>query len=149
MAGFWVNRASRTIVRILDAQLRPLGLAMSHLPVLRALAEGGAQPQKALAELARVEQPTMAELLARMEQYGLVRRGPNPADRRGSLLSVTRLARARLPRAIAMLVACERAATAGFSDEERAMLVALLRRIVDNLERSGALGAAAAGSARE
>src|SRR5262252_2229808 len=65
LVGFWINLASRTIVRVLDARLRPLGFAMSHLPVLRALAQGGALSQKELARMARVEQQTMAELLAR------------------------------------------------------------------------------------
>jgi hypothetical protein len=52
------------------------------VPVLRALAEGGSLAQKELARLARVEQPTMAEMLARMERDRLVERHPNPDDKR-------------------------------------------------------------------
>jgi DNA-binding MarR family transcriptional regulator len=87
MVGFWVNLASRTIVRVIDAQLRPLGFSIGHLPVLRALAEGRSLAQKELARLARVEQPTMAEMLARMERDRLVERHPNPDDKRVSLTS--------------------------------------------------------------
>ena len=50
---------------------------MSHLPVLRALVHGRALSQKDLAEQARVEQPTMAEMLVRMERDGVVEREPN------------------------------------------------------------------------
>jgi MarR family transcriptional regulator for hemolysin len=134
MVGFWINRASRSIVRVLDARLRPLGFAMSHLPVLRALAEGGALSQKDLARTARVEQPTMAEMLARMERDGLVQREPNPHDKRGSLTSLTRSARTRFPKAGETLMAGEREAMAGFSDQEKAMLLGLLRRVVKNVD---------------
>jgi DNA-binding MarR family transcriptional regulator len=134
MVGFWINLTSRTIVRVLDARLRPLGFALSHLPVLRALAEGGALAQKDLARLARVEQPTMAEMLGRMERDGLVEREQNPDDRRGSLISLARGARARFPKAAEALVEGERQAMAGFSDKEKALFLEFLQRVVKNLE---------------
>jgi DNA-binding MarR family transcriptional regulator len=133
MVGFWINLASRTIVRVMDARLRPLGFALSYLPVLRAIAERGALSQKELAQLARVEQPTMAEMLARMERDGLVEREPNPDDRRGSLTSLTRGARARFARAAETLLEGERQAMAGFSDEEKALFLQFLERVVKNL----------------
>jgi DNA-binding MarR family transcriptional regulator len=134
LVGFWINLASRTIVRVLDARLRPLGFAMSQLPVLRALGEGGALAQKELARLARVEQPTMAEMLGRMERDGLVERVQNPEDKRGSLTSLSRAARARFPKAAEALMAGERDAVAGFSDDEKALFVQFLKRVVKNLD---------------
>jgi|SRR5580658_1768694 MarR family transcriptional regulator for hemolysin len=133
LVGFWINLASRTIVRVIDARLRPHGFAISYLPVLRALAEGGALSQKDLARLARVEQPTMAEMLARMARDGLVQREPNPDDKRGSLTSLTRSARTRFPRARETLMEGEREAMAGFSDEEKALFLKFLQRLVSNL----------------
>ena len=135
MVGFWINLASRTILRILDARLRPLGFAMSHLPVLRALAEGGSLSQKDLARLARVEQPSMAEMLARMERDGLVQREPNPEDKRGSLTSLTRSTRMRFPKVAGALAQAEGEAMAGFTEQEKAVLVDLLQRVVNNLEK--------------
>jgi MarR family transcriptional regulator for hemolysin len=132
--GFWINLASRTIIRVLDARLRPHGFAISYLPVLRALSEGGALPQKDLVRLARVEQPTMTEMLARMERDGLVEREPNPDDRRGSLTSLTRSARTRFPKARKTLREGEREAMEGFSDEEKALFLEFLQRFVRNLE---------------
>ena len=88
-AAFWINRASRTLLRHFDARLRPLGFAMSHLPVLRALADGGSLSQTELAQAARVEQPTMAETLVRMVRDGVAQREPNPNDKRGTLISLT------------------------------------------------------------
>jgi MarR family transcriptional regulator for hemolysin len=132
--GFWINLASRTIVRVLDARLRPHGFAISYLPVLRALAEGVSLSQKDLARVARVEQPTMAEMLARMERDGLVERGPNPDDRRGSLTSLSRMARTRFRKAREIIVEGEREALAGFTEQEIALFVELLQRVVRNLE---------------
>jgi len=136
-AGYWINRASRTIVRQLDAKLRPHGFALSYLPVLRALADGQARTQSELAVAAGVEQPSMAETLVRMVRDGVVERAPNPNDRRGSLVSVTRRARTRFPKAREAIIAAEESAMAGLSASERATLRDLLRRVVANLE-SGA-----------
>ncbi|MBF5046654.1 MarR family transcriptional regulator [Aggregicoccus sp. 17bor-14] len=133
-AAFWLNRASRALLRLHESRLRPLGFGMSQLPVLLALEADGALSQKELARCARVEQPTMAEQLARMERDGVVQREPNPEDRRGSLTSLTRTARARLPELKAALLRGEEEATAGLSAKERATLLQLLQRVVQNLE---------------
>jgi MarR family transcriptional regulator for hemolysin len=135
-AGFWINRASRLLLRSLDARLRPFGFAMSHLPVLRALSRTRSLSQKELAQLARVEQPTMAEMLARMERDGVVQHEQNPDDKRGILISVTRRSRARFPKAKEALVEGEREAMAGLTDAEQVLLRELLQRVVRNLESS-------------
>lgn len=136
-AGYWINRVSRALLRDFDARLRPHGFAMSHLPVLRALVHGRALSQKDLAEQARVEQPTMAEMLVRMERDGVVEREPNPEDRRGVLISLTHRSRARIPKAKAALVEGERAAMAGLSQTDQRLLRELLQRVADNLEENG------------
>ncbi|MFY2563246.1 MarR family winged helix-turn-helix transcriptional regulator [Corallococcus terminator] len=136
-SAYWINRASRLLMRVHEARLRPLGFGMSQLPVLVALEDGGTLPQKTLAELAHVEQPTMAEMLARMERDGVIQREPNPEDKRGSLTSLTSQSRARLPEAKAALMLGEDEATAGFTQKEKALLRELLQRVVQNLETEG------------
>jgi DNA-binding MarR family transcriptional regulator len=101
---------------------------------LFALEEGEPLSQKELAEAARIEQPSMAELLARMERDGVVQREPNPEDKRGSLTSLTRAARARLPDAKEALWQGEDEATAELSEREKATLIKLLQKVVRNLE---------------
>ena len=134
--AFWINQISRRILRLHDARLRSLGLGMSQVPVLLALEQSGALSQKELAEKSRVEQPTMAEMLARMERDGIIERTPNPEDRRGSLVSLTRRTRGRIPKAKDALMQGERDATAGFSAAEKAMLMELLLRVANNLENA-------------
>jgi len=133
-AAFWINRASRVLLRSFDARLRPFGFAMSHLPVLRALVDGRSLPQKELVHLAQVEQATMAEMLVRMERDGVVERQPNPDDGRGTLLSLTDQARARIPKGMAALLEAEREAMEGLTDAEKTLLRELLQRVVRNVE---------------
>ena len=113
---------------------------MSHLPVLRALADARSHSQTELAQAAGVEQPSMAETLARMVRDGVVQREPNPADKRGTLVSITRRSRSRLPKARAALVEADREAMAGLSDAERALLRDLLQRVAKNLEAASESG---------
>jgi MarR family transcriptional regulator for hemolysin len=136
-AAFWINRASRSLLRSFDARLRPFGFAMSHLPVLRALAGGRSLSQKDLAQLARVEQPTMAEMLVRMERDGVIERERNPDDGRGTLISLTRRSRARIPTAMVALLEGDHVAMDGLSDAEKTTLRQLLQRVVQNLEADG------------
>jgi MarR family transcriptional regulator, transcriptional regulator for hemolysin len=132
--SFWINRASRSILRRFDASLKPFGFTMSQLPVLRALADGLSHSQAELATFAKVEQPSMVETLARMERDGIVRREPDPNDRRGIRITITRQSRARLPKGRAALMHTESELMAGFTDAERAQLRELLKRVVKNAE---------------
>lgn len=133
-SAYWINRASRALLRLHESRLRPLGFGMSHLPVLLALEDGVARSQKDLAARACVEQPTMTEMLTRMERDGVVEREPNPEDKRGSLVTLTRRSRSRLPKAKAALLQGEEEAMASFTKEERALLLKLLQRVVGNIE---------------
>ncbi|RKG71195.1 MarR family transcriptional regulator [Corallococcus sp. CA054B] len=131
---FWINHASRLLMRHFEQRLRPLEFGMAYLPVVIALEEHGPLLQKQLAEYAHVEQPTMAALLTRMERDGLIARHPHPDDKRASQISLSAKARERLPQAKEQLEDVAEQATAGFSEKERATFMSLLRRVVANLE---------------
>jgi DNA-binding MarR family transcriptional regulator len=76
----------------------------------------------------------MAQLLSRMERDGLIRREPDPSDRRSSLVMLTDTARERLPAGRQVLREGNAEMTHGLSPDEVATLVALLRRVLDNVE---------------
>ena len=59
----------------------------------------------------------MAQMLARMERDGLIRRAPDPADGRSSRITLTEVAEARLPDAVAVLLRGNREVLRGFTDE--------------------------------
>ena len=114
--------------------MRPLGFGMSQLPVLHALADGGSRTQKELAQWARVEQPTMAEMLARMERDGLIVRLPDPADRRSALISLTPLGRKSAKEALAAAMQTNELGLSVFSSTERAQFLDMLRRLIAVLD---------------
>jgi len=133
--GHLVSLAARGFARLSEARLKPLGFGVGHLPVLVALREGRASTQRDLARFARTEQPPMAQMLARMERDGLVRRTPDPSDGRSSRVAMSEAAAARLPSAIGVLLEGNREALGGFTRDEAAQLVVLLKRLIANLDR--------------
>jgi DNA-binding MarR family transcriptional regulator len=133
--GHLISLAARGFARLSEARLKPMGFGVGHIPVLIALATGKARTQRDLARFARVEQPPMAQMLTRMERDGLIRRTPDPVDGRSSHVVLTALAEANLPDACETLFAGNREALDGFSEAEQAQLVALLGRLIVNLDK--------------
>ncbi len=130
-----INRVARLMTRVGEARLKPLGFSPGQLPVLGALMRHGPLSQKALAEGGKIEQSSMAQMLARMARDGLVTRRPDPDDGRASLYSLTETARDRLPALSQALTEGGREALAGFSAAEEETLRLLLKRMIANLER--------------
>ena len=133
--GHLISLAARGFARLSEARLKPHGFGVGHLPVLIALADGQAGTQRDLARFAKIEQPSMAQMLVRMERDGLIQRTPDASDGRSSRIALTDLAQTRLPDACAALFKGNREALRGFTDEEAAQLVALLTRVITNLDR--------------
>jgi MarR family transcriptional regulator, transcriptional regulator for hemolysin len=132
--GHLINRAARLLLRLADAKFRPLGLGVAAFPVLSMLRTGQKLSQKDLALCARIEQPSMAQLLSRLERDGMIKRSPDPDDGRSSLISITRKALGILPEIDAAVDAGNEMAVAGMSDGEIKMLINLLQRLIGNLE---------------
>jgi MarR family transcriptional regulator, transcriptional regulator for hemolysin len=132
--GHYFSRIARGLSRLGDVRLHALGFATAQLPVLTALKDGARLTQTELCRWAKVEQPTMAQLLARMERDGIIRRDPDPKDGRRSLVSLTKQARARLPAGRAILKQANKDMTRGLSGQEVKTLVDLLRHVLGNVE---------------
>lgn len=130
-----VNMASRAFLRLGERRVKPFGFSIGQLPVLYLLRDGSAMSQRDLARAIKVEQPSMAQILARMERDGWIRRTPDPDDGRSHLVSLTKAALAKLPAARAALHRDRDRALDGFSAAETATLLKLLRRLNQNLDR--------------
>lgn len=133
--GHLISLAARGFARLSEARLKPLGFGIGHVPVLVALRTGKATTQRDLARFAKIEQPPMAQMLARMERDGLIQRTPDPADGRSSRVSLTAEAEERLPDAIVALFQGNSEALSGFTEEEAALFTRLLLRVIANLDR--------------
>ena len=133
--GYMTNWAARLLARAIDRRLGALGLSSGHLPVIFALGDGGALPQKVLAQAASIEQPTMAATLARMERDGLIERRPDPEDGRSALIRLTPDAITKAQAVMAAVQAVNGEALAGIAADEREAFLKTLATIVANLER--------------
>ena len=133
--GHLISLAARGFARMSDSRLKPLGFGVGQLPVLVALQNGNASTQRDLARFARVEQPPMAQMLARMERDGLIERTRDPADGRSSRIVLTKAAQQRMPEATTTLFQGNREALTGFTDAEAVQLVDLLTRLIENLDQ--------------
>lgn len=75
-------------------QARPVGdLTVTQLSALTSLELAGALTPRELADVERVQPPTMTKIVAKLERRGLVQRTPHPTDRRQVILSSTELGR--------------------------------------------------------
>lgn len=133
-AGYMTNWAARLFARALERQLAPLGISPAYMPVLFALADGTALTQKALAERAAVEQPTMTATLKRMERAGVIVRRPNPDDGRSALVRLTPKGLACIAEVERVVAATNALALEQLTVEERAAFLSLLGRIIAVLE---------------
>lgn len=133
--GYLIARAARGFARLSEARLRPLGFGVGAVPVLVTLREMQPTTQRDLARRLRVEQPPMAQMLARLERDGLIERRVDPGDTRSRLVTLTKAADVRLPEAIGAVMRGNAEALAGFTEEEEAQLIVLLERAIANLDR--------------
>ena len=134
--GNIVNRAARLFRKLADRRLAPLGFSSGHLPVLTALMDCEALSQKMLIEQAKIEQPTMAATLGRMERDGIIVRQPDPQDRRSFHYALTAATRAKVPDIRAVIESMSVTALADIAEDDRARLMALLSASIASLERA-------------
>ncbi len=92
-AGFLANHMARLFAHGLHQRIKPLGLAPAQFMVLLELWDEDRQTQKTLADHLDVEQPTMANTIARMIRDGLIVRIQHPNDKRAQCLILTNKAR--------------------------------------------------------
>ncbi|WUJ12512.1 MarR family transcriptional regulator [Actinoplanes sp. NBC_00393] len=80
-----ITRLSRRV-----RQARPVGdLTFSQLSALTSLQLAGALTPRELADVERVQPPTMTKIVGKLEERGLVARTPHPTDGRQVILAAT------------------------------------------------------------
>ncbi|WP_137181278.1 MarR family winged helix-turn-helix transcriptional regulator [Roseomonas sp. AR75] len=131
--GYQVRELNRAIQRNLQARIQPHGATLGAWYFLRVLWERDGVTQRELAQRTGMQEPTAVIALRGMEAAGWIRREPSTEDRRKVAIHLTPSGRALreklLPEAHAVLDEAMR----DMSGEERATLVALLRRARANL----------------
>lgn len=84
-----LHRAAIRLLRALRQEDRKTGLSSPRLSALSVLVFGGPKSVSALAAAEHVRLPSMSRLVKELERDGLVKRRPDPADSRVSMLQAT------------------------------------------------------------
>ena len=92
--------------------------------------------QKALAEAAAVEQPTIAATLSRMERDGLIERNPDPSDRRSALISLTPHAMEKVTVVREVLAGLNAHVRIDIPDDDYRVFISVLNTIINSLEKT-------------
>jgi DNA-binding MarR family transcriptional regulator len=132
--GYQINHLARLMAQALRVRIAPLGVVPGQFAQLLALYEEDGQSQRELCERVRVEQPTMANTLRRMERDGLVRRLPDPGDGRRAVVMLTERARGLQEALVDAARSVNSDAARDINDEEIAAFMATMARIISNLE---------------
>jgi DNA-binding MarR family transcriptional regulator len=129
---------SRRIHRTMDETLADFGLDSAEHKALAALVQAGPPHHSTPGKLARrmeLSSGAITNRLDRLEEAGLVRRLPDPDDRRGVVVELTEKGRDTYQSAVGVQAKKEELITAALSEREKQQLNALLRRLMVEFER--------------
>jgi DNA-binding MarR family transcriptional regulator len=131
--GYLVNSVARLSLADLKHRLEALNIKPGQIPLIVWLLEEDGLTQSDLCRKANIEQPSVAEMLRKMEKDGVITRVRDSRDRRKFRIYLA----PEIRRQAAQIYRCAHQsndrAVAGLSAREIAAFVATLRRIIDNL----------------
>jgi DNA-binding MarR family transcriptional regulator len=133
-----MNGLNRRIRRRLDAVIAEHGLTYEEWHVLGALRQAGPPFRRSAGSLAKrteLSSGAMTNRLDRLEKAGLVRRTPDPDDRRGVLIELTDAGERKWVDTAKVQAAYENLIGAALNKREKQELNSLLRRIMVEFER--------------
>ena len=132
-----ISRVAALVERELEGVFAGFGLSGGDFDVLATLRRAGAPHRLTPGELSRSTMITtggMTKRLDRLEARGLIRRAPDPRDRRGKLIGLTTEGRALVDRAVEAHLRNEERLLSSLSGPGREHLAALLRELLVSLE---------------
>jgi DNA-binding MarR family transcriptional regulator len=129
---------SRRLHRTMDETLAEFGLDSAEHKALSVLAQAGEPHRSTPGELAGrmdLSSGAMTNRLDRLEAAGLIRRLPDPGDRRRVVVELTDHGRDTYRNAVGVQAKKEALVTAALNDREKVQLNALLRLLMLEFER--------------
>jgi len=130
-------RAAQLADTALAEPMRERGLEAGWFDLLAALRRAGPPYQLNPTQLMRATMLSsggMTKRIDRLVEAGLVERGPDPGDRRGTLVGLTRRGKGIMDTAVDAHVAGEERLLGALTRSERRTLDALLRKFLAHLE---------------
>jgi DNA-binding MarR family transcriptional regulator len=134
-----ISGLSKRLHRTMDETLSEFGLDTAEHKVLGALSQEGEPYRSTPGRLARrmeLSSGAMTNRLDRMEESGLIRRLPDPDDRRSVVVELTEQGRELYRSAVGVQAKKEALVAGALNDREKRQLNALLRKMMIEFERS-------------
>lgn len=132
--GFILHRTNLKLKNQFHHRLKAYDITPEQWGLLGRLWEKDGITQRELSTLSCKDQPTTARILDKLEKKGLLRRTPNPVDRRTSLIVLTEQGWELKDKLIPIAEKTLHKAMVGFSNEEIEQLKIWLNNIYYNLE---------------
>jgi MarR family transcriptional regulator, multiple antibiotic resistance protein MarR len=127
-----INRVRVEMIDALDRELSKYDISAPQLIVLAYVANKEADSAAALCKSISYDPGAMTRMIDRLQEKGLIRRTPNPEDRRATNLELTAAGRALYPQLLAAKETVQGQFLRGFSENEVHVLDSLLNRMLKN-----------------
>ena len=108
---------------------RILGINVTDMKCLDIIVMKGSASPSLLAELTGLSTGSATAMIDRLERRGLIKRLPNPDDRRGTTVVLTVEATKRLPRLFASMAKAMEELVSSYSENQLEILLDFFRRI--------------------
>lgn len=108
---------------------RIFGINVTDVKCLDIIALRGSATPSQLAQLTGLSTGSTTALIDRLEKRRLVERRPNPQDRRGTIIALTKEAQSKLPNLFDSLARAMEVLVSSYSDTQLKTLLSFLRRI--------------------
>ncbi len=129
--GLLLLKAHRSVKRLAEAQLAPLGLSSAHMGILEMLRAAPGLTQATLAAALEIDRTSIGVSIAELERLKVVERVDHPGDGRSYALRLTTAGRALAERASALALVAQQRFLAPLDEKEQRQLVTLLQRALE------------------
>ena len=127
-----INRVRVELIDALDRELSKFDITAAQLIVLASVANKEAGSASMLCKSISYDPGAMTRMIDRLEQKGLIRRTPNPEDRRATNLEMTTAGSALYPQLLAAKESIQAQFLRGFGRDEVRILEGMLNRMLEN-----------------
>jgi DNA-binding MarR family transcriptional regulator len=135
--GYWIKRVDRLLSERIDDIQATNGVSRSEWQVLNLLSEAGSTTKERVFESMRtfIDAPSLDEILARFHARGWTKRSED-LESGTEELQLTELGRGQHATILSTQQKIRQRAMRGVSADEYAMVIRILQRMADNLERN-------------
>lgn len=130
--GVLIGAVRSAIWKAIDRDLASLDITTAQFLLFGSIVLNNAQTVAEISRIMTYDSGAMTRLIDRIERKGLLRRVPNPNDRRSHLVKLTATSAQVFPEARRLVSDVYRRLLLNFSDRQALLLQQSLQRLLDN-----------------